>query len=111
MAGCRFRSALDSASLSTAIAWLDTTSSRASCRRRTTRRSWAIRARRITCRSCRSGEELRMIYVEYVSRRQGIALDDFHRVVRQVQESWAAGHGADRLILNAGRTWRLGPEP
>src|SRR3954451_13035363 len=52
-----------------------------------------------------------MIYVEYVSRRQGIALDDFHRVVRQVQEAWAAGNGTDRLILNAGRTWRLGPEP
>jgi hypothetical protein len=52
-----------------------------------------------------------MIYVEYFSRRQGIALNDFHRVVRQVQEAWAAGHGTDRLILNAGRTWRLGPEP
>jgi len=52
-----------------------------------------------------------MIYVEYVSRRNGIALDDFHRVVRQVQEAWAAGHGTDQLILNAGRTWRLGPEP
>jgi hypothetical protein len=52
-----------------------------------------------------------MIYVEYISRRSGITLDDFHPVVRQVQEAWEAGHGADRLIINAGRTWRLGPEP
>ena len=52
-----------------------------------------------------------MIYVEYISRRPGIGLDDFHRVVRQVQDSWEAGHGSDELILNAGRTWRLGPEP
>jgi hypothetical protein len=52
-----------------------------------------------------------MIYIEYISRRPNIALDDFHRVVRQVQQAWEAGHGADRLILNAGRTWRLGPQP
>jgi hypothetical protein len=52
-----------------------------------------------------------MIYVEYISRRPGIALDDFHRVVRRVQEAWEAGHSSDRLILNAGRTWRLGPPP
>ena len=52
-----------------------------------------------------------MIYIEYISRRSGIELDDFHRVVRQVQEAWEAGHGADRLIINVGRTWRLGPEP
>jgi len=52
-----------------------------------------------------------MIYVEFISRRQGIALDDFHTVVRGVQEAWESAHGADQLILNAGRTWRLGPEP
>jgi hypothetical protein len=52
-----------------------------------------------------------MIYVEYISRRPGIELADFHRVVRQVQQNWEAGSPEDRLILNAGRTWRLGPEP
>jgi hypothetical protein len=52
-----------------------------------------------------------MIYIEYISRRPNVALDDFHRVVRQVQKAWETGHCADRLILNAGRTWRLGPQP
>jgi hypothetical protein len=52
-----------------------------------------------------------MIYVEYISRRPGILMEEFHRVVRQVQDAWEAGHGKDELILNAGRTWRLGPEP
>jgi hypothetical protein len=52
-----------------------------------------------------------VIYVEYISRRPGIELDDFHRVVRQVQQNWQSGSPDDDLILNAGRTWRLGPEP
>jgi hypothetical protein len=52
-----------------------------------------------------------MIYVEYVSRRRGIELADFYRVVRQVQQNWEKGSPQDRLVLNAGRTWRLGPEP
>ena len=52
-----------------------------------------------------------MVYVEYISRRPGIELADFHRVVRQVQQNWETGSPEDQLILNAGRTWRLGPEP
>ncbi|HUQ94188.1 MAG TPA: hypothetical protein VM120_21085 [Bryobacteraceae bacterium] len=52
-----------------------------------------------------------MIYVEYIARRAGVALKDFHSVVRQVQEAWEAGHSSDEMILNAGRTWRVGPEP
>lgn len=52
-----------------------------------------------------------MVYVEYISRRPGIELADFHRVVSQVQRQWESGHSDDQLILNAGRTWRLGPEP
>lgn len=52
-----------------------------------------------------------MVYVEYISRRPGIELADFHRVVRQVQHHWEAGLLQDHLILNGGRTWRLGPEP
>ena len=27
------------------------------------------------------------------------------------QEAWETGHSTDQLILNAGRTWRLGDEP
>ena len=52
-----------------------------------------------------------MIYVEYVSRRPGIELADFYQVVRQVQKNWELGSPEDHLVLNAGRTWRLGPEP
>ncbi|MGH9840593.1 MAG: hypothetical protein ACREEM_17590 [Blastocatellia bacterium] len=52
-----------------------------------------------------------MVYVEYISRRPGIELADFHRVVKQVQRHWESSHSDDQLILNAGRTWRLGPEP
>ena len=52
-----------------------------------------------------------MIYVEYISRRPGIALEDFHRVIHQVQKAWEKGSGRDRLIVNAGRTWRLGRGP
>lgn len=52
-----------------------------------------------------------MIYVEYISRRHGVALADFHESVNQAQAGWDAEHGEDRLILNVARTWRLGPEP
>ena len=52
-----------------------------------------------------------LVYVEYISRLPGVPLADFHRVLIDSQEGWAAGHGEDRLLLSAGRTWRLGPEP
>jgi hypothetical protein len=52
-----------------------------------------------------------MIYVEFISRRPGIEIADFHRVVRQVQQNWEAASPRDELILNAGRTWRLGSQP
>ena len=52
-----------------------------------------------------------MIYIEYISRRPGIELVDFHRVVTQVQKNWSAGQAGDRLILSAARTWRLGSGP
>lgn len=52
-----------------------------------------------------------MIYVEYISRRPGIELNDFQDVVRRVQAAWESGNGADQLILNGARTWRLGPDP
>jgi hypothetical protein len=52
-----------------------------------------------------------VIYVEYVSRRPGVALADFHATVNTAQAGWDEEHGQDRLLANLGRTWRLGPEP
>lgn len=52
-----------------------------------------------------------VIYVEYVSRRPDVALADFHAAVNEAQAGWDNAHGEDRLLLNVGRTWRLGPEP
>jgi hypothetical protein len=52
-----------------------------------------------------------VIYVEYISRRPGVTLTDFHATVNQAQAGWDDEHGQDRLLANVGRTWRLGPEP
>ena len=52
-----------------------------------------------------------MIYVEYVSRRAGVELAEFHAAVNEAQAGWDDAYGEDRLLLNVGRTWRLGPEP
>ena len=52
-----------------------------------------------------------MLYVEYVSRRPGVALTEFHAAVNEAQAGWDDAYGEDRLLLNVGRTWRLGPEP
>jgi hypothetical protein len=57
------------------------------------------------------GMEQGLVYVEYISRLPGVPLAEFQRVLIQAQQSWATGHGEDRLLLSAGRTWRLGPEP
>lgn len=51
------------------------------------------------------------VYVEYISRRTGIALDGFQQIAGAGQPGWAAQYDTDILILNVGRTWRLGPEP
>src|SRR5262249_37926402 len=52
-----------------------------------------------------------VIYVEYLSRRPGIGLEEFHAAVNRAQAGWDDEHGEDRLLANVGRTWRLGPEP
>lgn len=49
------------------------------------------------------------IYVEYISRLPGIALDGFHQIASAGQPGWASRHEVDILVLNVGRTWRLGP--
>jgi hypothetical protein len=69
-----------------------------------------------------------MIYIEFTSRRPqpGLREDDqgalalesfesqlqrFHRAVIAGQSGWEGSWSEDLLILSAGRTWRLGPEP
>jgi hypothetical protein len=52
-----------------------------------------------------------MLYIEYVSRRPGVPLATFHEGALAGQEGWAGDFAEDRLVLNAARTWRLGPEP
>jgi hypothetical protein len=52
-----------------------------------------------------------MVYVEYISRRPGIELADFQETFKKVQEGWESSFSEDQLILNAARTWRLGPQP
>jgi len=51
------------------------------------------------------------VYIEYISRRPGIPLEAFHAVAGPGQPAWATQYGDDKLILNIGRTWRLGGEP
>ena len=51
-----------------------------------------------------------MIYVEFTSRRPQVSLADFHAAATAGQEGWE-GDFDDTMLLNAGRTWRLGPEP
>jgi hypothetical protein len=52
-----------------------------------------------------------LVYIEYISRRSHTALDAFHKVVGHGQSGWAGGYSDDVIILNVGRTWRIGPEP
>ena len=52
-----------------------------------------------------------MIYIEYITRRAGVSREAFHAVAGRGQAGWAKGYAEDQLILNLGRTWRVGPEP
>lgn len=52
-----------------------------------------------------------MIYIEYISRRPGVSLDHFHSIANRSQGGWAESYSSDRLLLNLGRTWRIGREP
>jgi len=69
-----------------------------------------------------------MIYVEYFSRRPQPGLREtergtlavesfesqlqrFHRAVLAGTSGWEGSWSDDQLLLSAGRTWRLGPEP
>jgi len=52
-----------------------------------------------------------LIYIEFISRRPGIGLHEFHKVVGGGQTGWEGDYGDDVMVLNLGRTWRMGPEP
>jgi len=53
-----------------------------------------------------------LIYIEYISRLPGVDLDAFRNgAPANTEGGWAAGYGEDQLVLDVGRTWRLGPEP
>jgi hypothetical protein len=52
-----------------------------------------------------------LIYIEFISRRPGVALEAFHAVAGGGQTGWAGDYAADVPVLNLGRTWRMGPEP
>src|SRR5262245_10920267 len=53
-----------------------------------------------------------MIYVEYTSRRPGVSLETFHKIMRLGGGGWASDHADDGVAVRMlGRTWRLGPEP
>ena len=51
-----------------------------------------------------------LVYIEYISRLPGIDLETFRAQAAQGQEGWESGY-EDELVLSAGRTWRLGPNP
>jgi len=52
-----------------------------------------------------------LIYIEYISRRPGVGLHEFHTVVSGGQTGWAGGYADDVAVLSVGRSWRMGPEP
>ena len=52
-----------------------------------------------------------IVYIEFLSRRPGIELDHFRSMVQAATGSRDVAHEADdRMLLSAGRTWRLGPD-
>lgn len=52
-----------------------------------------------------------MVYLEFISRRPGVGLHEFHAVAGAGQGGWAQQYDDDIAVLNVGRTWRMGDEP
>jgi hypothetical protein len=52
-----------------------------------------------------------LVYVEYISRRPNVSLAHFQAIAQRSQGGWAEQYETDQLLLNLGRTWRVGPEP
>jgi hypothetical protein len=54
---------------------------------------------------------LSLVYLEFISRRPGVSLEQFHAVAGYGQTGWAGDNAEDVLLANLGRSWRTGPEP
>ena len=52
-----------------------------------------------------------LVYLEFITRRPGVSLEQFHAVAGQGQTGWAGDNTEDILLANLGRSWRTGPEP
>lgn len=52
-----------------------------------------------------------LVYLEYISRRPGVGLHEFHKIAGAGPLGWSGDFATDRPVLNMGRTWRMGPEP
>jgi hypothetical protein len=52
-----------------------------------------------------------LLYVEFISRRSSATQDEFHQHAGRAQGEWANHYGEDQMVLNVGRSWRVGPEP
>jgi hypothetical protein len=52
-----------------------------------------------------------LAYIEYFSRRPGVELADFRNAVSKAVGTWEGGDADDQMLVSAGRTWRLGPDP
>lgn len=52
-----------------------------------------------------------MYYIEFVEPKPGVSQQQFQEVVASSSARWASEHPEDELVLNIGRTWRLGPRP
>ena len=52
-----------------------------------------------------------LIYIEYISRRPGVALEAFHAVAGGGQEGWAGDYGADAPCSTSGGRGAWAPSP
>jgi hypothetical protein len=52
-----------------------------------------------------------LVYIEFISRRPHVSLEQFHAIADHGQTGWAGDNPDDVLIAMIGRTWRTGPEP
>ena len=52
-----------------------------------------------------------LVYIEYISRRPGVGLEVFHKVLELGQGGWGDDYQDDVTLLGVGRSWRMGPEP
>jgi hypothetical protein len=53
-----------------------------------------------------------LVYIEYLTRLPGVSVEQFHFALGRVTAAaWTDQHPEDVLVLNLGRTFRVGPEP